>query len=107
MAVFLGMAGVMITGWASMFASRTFLWTFRSWRFFAFMTVAAAVLLAAAISLGVACRLNFGKGLPEYREFMATLYTLFAAHHADLYLSCPRRAWRRTRVGAGYGEVLR
>ncbi|KAH7104743.1 hypothetical protein BKA62DRAFT_741991 [Auriculariales sp. MPI-PUGE-AT-0066] len=58
MAVFLAVAIVMIIGWASMFASRMLRWTFRVWDFFAFMTVAAAVLLVAAISLGV--------GLPQY-----------------------------------------
>ncbi|KZV92103.1 hypothetical protein EXIGLDRAFT_718701 [Exidia glandulosa HHB12029] len=70
MGVFLGAAIVMVSGWAAMFADRAFLWTFRTWDFFAVITCAAAVLLGTTIALGVACRLNFGKGLPSYlKEF--------------------------------------
>jgi len=57
---------VMISGWVLMFASTSFLWTFKAWDFFAAITVAAAFLLLAALALGITCRLNFGQGLPRY-----------------------------------------
>lgn len=104
MAIFIGMAGVMIAGWASMFASDVFRWSFLAWDFFAFMTVAAGVLLAAAMGLGIACRLNFGKGLPEYRAFI----TLPHKNQLTYPISSRPRATRcRTRLGACNGENLR
>lgn len=66
MAVFLGVSVVLTGCWAGMFSDRAFLWTFRTWDFFAVITCACAVLLAATMALGVVCRLNFGKGLPAY-----------------------------------------
>lgn len=67
MGAFLGASVVMVVCWAAMFADTAFMWTFRTWDFFGVITCSAAVLLAATIALGVACRLNFGKGLPDYR----------------------------------------
>lgn len=66
MGTFLGSSLVMIGCWAAMFADRAFMWTVRTWDFFAVMTVVAGFLLAATLALGIACRLNFGKGLPGY-----------------------------------------
>jgi hypothetical protein len=36
------------------------------WPFFAFVAVAAGVLMMVTLVLGLACRFNFGKGLPRY-----------------------------------------
>lgn len=66
MHLFLLLAVVMTGGWILMFASTSFLWTFKAWDFFAAISVAAAVLLLATLALGVTCRLNFGHGLPRY-----------------------------------------
>lgn len=67
MIVFLGMSVLYIVGWGAMFDSVTFRWTFATWRFFRVMTVAGAVLTALTLVLGVICRINFGKGLPQFR----------------------------------------
>ncbi|EJD55308.1 hypothetical protein AURDEDRAFT_155545 [Auricularia subglabra TFB-10046 SS5] len=70
MGIFLGSSFVMIGCWAAMFADKAFMWTIRTWDFFTVMTVVAGLLLAATLALGIACRLNFGKGLPGYLNQM-------------------------------------
>lgn len=64
--VFLGMALLYLAGWAAMFASATFRWTFVEWRFFSLLASASVVLTLIAFILAILCRLNFGKGLPKY-----------------------------------------
>jgi hypothetical protein len=66
MAIFLCASTVMIASWASMFSCQSFLWTFKTWDFLAVLTCAAGALLTSTLLLGIACRLNFGKGLPNY-----------------------------------------
>lgn len=68
MAFFLGVAVFVLTGWASMFIAATFRWTYVTWLFFSLMTTAAVLLTVVTLVLGIVCRLNFGKGLPRYRE---------------------------------------
>jgi hypothetical protein len=46
--------------------STSFRWTFVLWPFFAVMAVISGVLMIISFILGVACRCNFGKGLPRY-----------------------------------------
>ena len=56
-----------------MFGSIQYRWTFYNSQFFAVMTVTSFIVLVVTIGLAVACRLNFGKGLREYCEWLGTL----------------------------------
>ena len=67
MMVFLGVAGLLLAGWASMFIAATFRWTYVTWLFFSLMTTAAVLLTVITLILGIVCRINFGKGLTRYR----------------------------------------
>lgn len=53
-----------------MFYSIVYRWTFMQWPFLGCFTTASLVLLFASTSLGVVCRLNFGKGHAEYRKYL-------------------------------------
>ncbi|OSD05908.1 hypothetical protein PYCCODRAFT_1404746 [Trametes coccinea BRFM310] len=66
MTVFLGVAGFVLVGWASMFIAATFRWTYVTWLFFSLMTTAAVLLIVITLILGIVCRINFGKGLTRY-----------------------------------------
>jgi len=66
MFVFLMLSCLYLGGWGVMFFSTTFRWTFVTWRFFSVMASASVFLTLASFSLGVLCRLNFGKGLLRY-----------------------------------------
>ncbi|EPQ61083.1 hypothetical protein GLOTRDRAFT_113542 [Gloeophyllum trabeum ATCC 11539] len=66
MLIFIALSLLYVTGWAAMFVSRTFRWTFLQWRFFSIITSASVFLTLMTFVLGVICRLNFGKGLPRY-----------------------------------------
>jgi hypothetical protein len=68
MTIFLVLSVGYLAGWAIMFLSLSFRWTFVQWRFFSLMAIASVVLTLAALVLGVMCRVNFGKGLPHYRK---------------------------------------
>jgi len=57
---------VLIGGWASMFASITFRWTFSQWRFFAIISTAAVFLSLVTLVLGIWCRKNFGSDLYKH-----------------------------------------
>lgn len=55
---------------------------FKSWRFFATVTVTAFILLVLTVALGVICYLNYGKGLQAYRKhssFAVAIKTLTPA----------------------------
>lgn len=67
MLIFLGIALYVIGGWAAMFLAATFRWTYATWLFFSLMTTAAVILALTTLTLGIICRLNFGKGLKRYR----------------------------------------
>lgn len=67
MAIFLGVAIVVLAGWGSMFIAATFRWTYATWFFFRIMMTAAVVLALLVFILGIVCRVNFGKGLTRYR----------------------------------------
>ena len=41
---------------------------FKSWRFFATVTVTAFILLVLTVTLGFVCYFNYGKGLQAYRK---------------------------------------
>ncbi|PIL30969.1 hypothetical protein GSI_07138 [Ganoderma sinense ZZ0214-1] len=66
MAIFLGVAVVVLAGWGSMFIAATFRWTYATWFFFRIMTTSAVVLALLVFILGIVCRINFGKGLTRY-----------------------------------------
>ncbi|KAH8997468.1 hypothetical protein EDB92DRAFT_2061794 [Lactarius akahatsu] len=66
MAVFLVLSALYVIGWGLMFDSTTFRWTFVQWTFFASMATLSAVLAIIDLIVGIMCRLNFDKGLPNY-----------------------------------------
>lgn len=68
MTCFLTLAVFYIGGWTFMFIADTFRWTFYEWTFFALISTASVVLMLISLILGIVCRLNFGQGLPRYRE---------------------------------------
>ncbi|KAG2350691.1 hypothetical protein BDR05DRAFT_921995 [Suillus weaverae] len=66
MLVFLALSVGYLAGWAAMFDSISFRWTYRTWTFFGVMTSASVFLILVAFILGIICRINFGKGLIRY-----------------------------------------
>lgn len=66
MFVFLALSVGYLAGWAAMFDSSSFRWTFMTWTFFGVMTSASVFLTLVAFILGIICRINFGKGLLRY-----------------------------------------
>ncbi|KJA15153.1 hypothetical protein HYPSUDRAFT_208137 [Hypholoma sublateritium FD-334 SS-4] len=88
MVIFLAIGFIITTGWAVMFDSIVFRWTFVQWPYLGCFTVSSFVLLAASVTLGIVCRINFGKGLAEYLRAESALAALnFVpdefAHRAD------------------------
>lgn len=68
MLLFLVMSFLYLCGWGAMFASTSFRWTFKLWRFFSIITSASVLLTLITFVIGIMCRMNFGKGLSRYRE---------------------------------------
>jgi predicted membrane protein len=68
MAVFLVLSALYVISWGLMFDSRTFRWTYYQWAFFGSIATISAVLVVADLIVGIICRLNFDKGLPNYCE---------------------------------------
>ncbi|PVF94842.1 hypothetical protein CPB86DRAFT_828315 [Serendipita vermifera] len=66
MSLFIASCVLLLSGWATLFISRTFRWNFQEWRFFAAMAVAAVVLLCITTLLSVWCYYGFGKGLKRF-----------------------------------------
>ncbi|KAG1864632.1 hypothetical protein DFJ58DRAFT_724611 [Suillus subalutaceus] len=66
MLVFLALSVGYLAGWAAMFDSTAFRWTYMTWTFFGVMTTASVSLALVAFILGIICRVNFGKGLIRY-----------------------------------------
>lgn len=66
MFVFLALSVGYLAGWAAMFDSTAFRWTYMTWTFFGVMTSASVFLTLIAFILGIICRINFGKGLIRY-----------------------------------------
>jgi len=48
--------------------SASFRWIFVTWHFFTVMAAASGILIVATFVLGIACRVNFGKGLLRYLD---------------------------------------
>jgi hypothetical protein len=68
MMVFLGLSALYLIGLGLMFISPTFRWTFVEWGFFGSMVIVSGLLILVGLVVGVMCRMNFGKGLPQYRK---------------------------------------
>ncbi|KAG1773031.1 hypothetical protein EDD22DRAFT_858628 [Suillus occidentalis] len=66
MFVFLALSVGYLAGWAAMFDSTAFRWTYTTWTFFGVMASASVFLTLVAFILGIICRINFGKGLIRY-----------------------------------------
>lgn len=69
-----GAISVILVGISSaMFSSGLYRYIFKTWPFFATVTVTAYIFTVATLVLGVLCRLNFGKGLAHYLQVTETL----------------------------------
>jgi len=76
MVIFLGIGLVITVGWAVLFYSEVYRWSFEQWPYLACYTVASFTLLIASLVLGIICRMNFGKGLAQYLHAESTLASL-------------------------------
>lgn len=74
MFIFLQLSLLYLGGWGVMFYSDTFRFIFLNWAFFCVMASASAALTVLTFVLGVFCRFNFGKGLPEYRKLFLSSF---------------------------------
>jgi hypothetical protein len=68
MIVFITLSALYLVGWAAMFDSTTFRWTFVEWGLFGTMVSASALLVLIGLIVGIMCFLNFDKGLVNYRK---------------------------------------
>lgn len=68
MAIFIILSALYVIAWGLMFDSKTFRWTYFQWVFFGTIATLSAILALTDLILGIVCRLNFGKGLPNYCE---------------------------------------
>jgi len=76
MIVFLAIGFAIISGWAIMFYSIVYRWSFLQWPYLGCFTVASFILLISSMVLGIVCRINFGKGLAQYLHAEETLAAL-------------------------------
>lgn len=81
MAVFLVLSALYVIAWGLMFDSKTFRWTYFQWVFFGTVATLSAILALTGLILGIVCRLNFGKGLPNYCERITAPDVPFCAEH--------------------------
>ena len=77
---FFALGLVILAALSSMFASVLYRWTFQNFPFFANMTITAFVFLVSTLALAVACRINFGKDLPQYCTCPTRLLPYFPTH---------------------------
>ena len=54
--------------WPPMFASPVYRYVFRTWSFFASVSIASYLFLIATTIMAVICRLHFGRGLGHFCE---------------------------------------
>ncbi|KAG9051062.1 hypothetical protein FS837_012569 [Tulasnella sp. UAMH 9824] len=66
MYAFFAISVFLLGQWASSFASSAWKLTFVNWRFFAIMSIVAALLTVGVTIFGVICFRNFGEGLGNY-----------------------------------------
>lgn len=79
MIVFLVLSTLYLAGWGAMFDSPTFRWTFIQWGFFGAMAANSALLVLIGLIVGIMCRMNFGKGLVNYRKWTISFLRDFIA----------------------------
>ncbi|KAF7307691.1 hypothetical protein MKEN_01129100 [Mycena kentingensis (nom. inval.)] len=70
---FLAIAFFFVSGWALMFYSIVYRWSFVQWPYLGCFTVASFVLIIASVILGMICWRHFGQGLAEYLNAEAAL----------------------------------
>ncbi|KAJ7058120.1 hypothetical protein C8F01DRAFT_308126 [Mycena amicta] len=70
---FLGIAFFFVSGWALMFYSIVYRWSFVQWPYLGCFTVASFILIIASVILGAICWRHFGEGLAEYVNAEAAL----------------------------------
>ncbi|KAF7297185.1 hypothetical protein MIND_00951600 [Mycena indigotica] len=70
---FLGIAFFFVAGWALMFYSIVYRWSFVQWPYLGCFTVASFILIIASVILGTICWRHFGEGLTEYLNAEAAL----------------------------------
>jgi len=63
---FLGIAFFFVSGWAIMFYSIVYRWSFVQWPYLGCVTVASFILIFTSMILGTICWRNFDKGLAQY-----------------------------------------
>jgi len=73
MVTFLGIAFFFVAGWAIMFYSIVYRWTFVQWPFLGCFTVASFILIITSAVLGTICWKNFDLGLAQYLHAEAAL----------------------------------
>ncbi|TEB22449.1 hypothetical protein FA13DRAFT_1509574 [Coprinellus micaceus] len=64
--IFMPIAAVLVAVSCVMFSLKLYRCIFMSWQFFATLTVTAFVFLVVTTVMGIACYLNYGKGLAHY-----------------------------------------
>ncbi|KAJ3793050.1 hypothetical protein GGU11DRAFT_760243 [Lentinula aff. detonsa] len=64
--VFAGISLLLLASSSGIFASPLYRFIFRTWPFFATMTITSYLLIVLTTILGIWCRANFGRGLPEF-----------------------------------------
>ena len=77
MMVFLALSALYLIGLGLMFTSTTFRWTFVTWGFFGSIVFVSGLLVLVGLVVGIMCRMNFGKGLPQYRKRSAVPLCIF------------------------------
>lgn len=85
---FLGVSFFFLSGWAIMFYSMVYRWSFLQWPYLGCLTVASFLLIATSMILGTICWRNFDKGLAEYlnaEDALASLnFTPEVFQHSDV-----------------------
>jgi hypothetical protein len=66
MTAFLILGFIFVFGWAFMFYSTVYRWTFLEWPFLACLTLESLIVLTSSLVLGVIAWFNFNKGLANY-----------------------------------------
>ncbi|KAJ4481038.1 hypothetical protein J3R30DRAFT_3700592 [Lentinula aciculospora] len=64
--IFAGISLLLLASSSGIFASPLYQFIFQTWPFFATMTITSYLLIVITSVLGVWCRTQFGKGLPEF-----------------------------------------
>ncbi|ETW83315.1 hypothetical protein HETIRDRAFT_316358, partial [Heterobasidion irregulare TC 32-1] len=91
MIAFLLVGSLFIAGWSVMFDSMIYRFTFVDWPFFGSVTVASFVVMILSMVFGLACRVNFGKGLRDYLD--ANMHMARANAEPDVFEHQSSKKW--------------